>query len=261
MSSSTEAVKESYGWWTSTSRSRMTANRLRSSSAASISRAWVTGVHGSSFSSGRSRPCSAHRLVRSSGARWNEMSSSVTSSSVTRSSITLSDAPASISKRTARPKRRRRSSISRAASRSSASSSSTVRSALRVTRNIQWSTTVMPGNSASRWAAIRSSSRTKRSPSGSPTKRGSVGGTLTRAKRSWACWASYIHTARLSDRLEMYGKGWAGSTPSGVSTGKTRSSNTSSRCLRSSRSSSDHLHSWIPCAAMAGASTSTNRSS
>ena len=42
----------------------------------------------------------------------------------------------------------------------------------------------MPGNSASRCAAITCSRGTKRSPSGTLTKRGSSGGTLTRAKRS-----------------------------------------------------------------------------
>jgi hypothetical protein len=40
--------------------------------------------------------------------------------------------------------------------------------------------------------------------------------------------------ARLSARFEMYGNGWAGSTASGVSTGKMRSSNTSERYCRSS---------------------------
>ena len=41
----------------------------------------------------------------------------------------------------------------------------------------------MPGNSWSRWAAMTCSSGTKRSPSGMTTKRGSSGGTFTRAKR------------------------------------------------------------------------------
>ncbi len=38
-------------------------------------------------------------------------------------------------------------------------------------------------------------------------------------------------TARFSDRLEMYGNGWPGSTASGVSTGKMRCSNTSIEVL------------------------------
>ena len=46
---------------------RMTANRLRSLLGASASRGWVTGTHGSSFRSGRSSRCSAHRPLRSSG--------------------------------------------------------------------------------------------------------------------------------------------------------------------------------------------------
>ena len=41
----------------------------------------------------------------------------------------------------------------------------------------------MPGNSSSRCAAMTCSSGTNRSPSGITTKRGSSGGTLTRAKR------------------------------------------------------------------------------
>ena len=105
------------------------------------------------------------------------------SSSRCSSSRTSSGASASISSRTARPNRRRRSSISTAASRSSASSSSSVRSALRVTRKATVVSISMPGNSWSRWAAITCSSGTKRSPSGMTTKRGSSGGTLTRAKR------------------------------------------------------------------------------
>ena len=83
----------------------------------------------------------------------------------------------------------------------------------------------MPGNSASRCAAITCSSGTKRSPSGSATKRGSSGGTLTRAKRRSPVIGSRTTAARFSDRFEMYGNGCAGSTASGVSTGKMRSSN------------------------------------
>ena len=79
----------------------------------------------------------------------------------------------------------------------------------------------MPGKRASRWALITCSSGTKRSPSGSAAKRGSAGGTLTRATRWSRVDGSATTTARLSDIDEMYGKGCAGSTASGVSTGKT----------------------------------------
>ncbi len=44
---------------------------------------------------------------------------------------------------------------------------------------------------------------TKRSPSGMTTKRGSSGGTLTRAKRRAWVTGSRTITARFSDRLEM----------------------------------------------------------
>ena len=47
--------------------------------------------------------------------------------------------------------------------------------------------------------------------------------------------------ARLSERFEMYGNGCAGSTASGVSTGKMSSSNTASRWLRSAPSRSSQL--------------------
>ena len=48
---------------------------------------------------------------------------------------------------------------------------------------------------------------------------GSSGGTLTRANTVASVLGSAIMTARLSDRPEMNGNGWAGSTTSGVSTG------------------------------------------
>ena len=50
--------------------------------------------------------------------------------------------------------------------------------------------------------------------------RGSSGGTFTRAKCSLPEVGLRTSTARLSERPEMYGKGCAGSTASGVSTGK-----------------------------------------
>ena len=83
----------------------------------------------------------------------------------------------------------------------------------------------MPGNSVSSLAAMSCSSSTKRWASGSSRKRGSSGGTLTRAKRSSPVAESRTVTARFSERFEMYGNGWAGSTASGVSTGKMLSVN------------------------------------
>ena len=53
------------------------------------------------------------------------------------------------------------------------------------------------------------------------TSRGTLLGTLTRANRSVRPSGSRTVTARFSDRPEMYGNGCAGSTASGVSTGKT----------------------------------------
>ena len=79
--------------------------------------------------------------------------------------------------------------------------------------------TSIPGKSSWRWAAITCSRGTKRSPSGMTMKRGSSGGTFTRANRRSPDFGSRTRTARFSDRLEMYGKGWPGSTASGVSTG------------------------------------------
>ena len=73
-----------------------------------------------------------------------------------------------------------------------------------------WSRISIPGKSASSFAAMTCSRGTKRSPSGSTMKRGSSGGTFTRAKRSSPVTPSRTVTARLSDRLEMYGNGCAG---------------------------------------------------
>ena len=60
-----------------------------------------------------------------------------------------------------------------------------------------------PGNRVSRWAAITCSRGTKRSPSGMTTKRGSTGGTLTRAMRRSPVDGSCTSTTRLSERFEM----------------------------------------------------------
>ncbi len=118
----------------------------------------------------------------------------------------------------------------------------------------------IPGNSPSRCAAITCSSGTKRSPSGITTKRGSSGGTFTRANRCSPVSGSRTTTARFSDRFEMYGKGCAGSTASGVRTGKTFASNTSTRYSRSSSSSSSHLENAMPTSSSAGAISLVNSS-
>ena len=82
----------------------------------------------------------------------------------------------------------------------------------------------MPGKRSSRWFEISSSSGRNRtvSPSlGSSTNRGSIGGTLSRANSWRPVRALRMRIARLSERPEMYGNGCAGSTASGISTGKT----------------------------------------
>ena len=58
-----------------------------------------------------------------------------------------------------------------------------------------------------------------------PIRRGSTGGTLMRAKRRSPVSGSRTVTASDSDRSLMYGNGCAGSTASGVSTGKISSKN------------------------------------
>jgi len=89
-------------------------------------------------------------------------------------------------------------------------------------------------------------------------KRGSRGGTLTRAKNSLPVPGLRTTTARLSERPEMYGNGWAGSTASGVSTGKIwRRKNRSSRFFSESESS-PKWRSWMPSSASAGLTSSWN---
>ena len=132
---------------------------------------------------------------------------------------------------------RNRSSESIAWSRSSASASSTASSAVRVTRKANVSTTEWPGKSRWQLAAITCSTGTNRlSPSGE--KRGISGGTLSLANCTWSVSGSRTTTARLRDRLEMYGNGCAGSTARGVSTGKICCSNRSWSSAISSASSS-----------------------
>ena len=91
------------------------------------------------------------------------------------------------------------------------------------------------------------------------TKRGSTSfGTFTRAKLSTPDSGSLSETARLSDRLEMYGNGRPGPTPSGVSAGKICSWKRLSMAARSSSSQSSQVTMLIPCSASAGTITSWN---
>ena len=129
------------------------------------------------------------------------------------------------SSRTGGPNRRRASSRSSACSRSS-SRSSTSMSALRVIRNACCSTISIPGNNIGRKAAMSSSIGRKRtdlsSGSGllSTTNRSTLSGTLTRAKCSPPSSGDLTATARFRLRPLTNGNGCAGSTASGVRTGK-----------------------------------------
>src|SRR6056297_150396 len=220
--------------------------------------AWpaVTGGHASSLRSGRSRSCSSHRQLRSSGDRWNVTSSMVSSSSRTSSSSTSPPMSSDTSRRTALLKRRRRNSISTASSRSSASSSSRVRSALRLTRNGAQSSMIMPTNSRSRRAAISCSTGRNR-PGDTSTSRGKRRGTLSRANRRSPVSGSETLTASDRARSEMYGNGCPGSTANGVSTGNTRSSNHPSSSLRSSVVVSSQEMMSTPAARSSGTRRST----
>ena len=183
--------------------------------------------------------------------------------------------PSAISRRTGGPKRRRSSSFSIAFSRFSASSSSTSTSSLRVTRNVWCSWTTIPGKSVSRCSEMTSSTGTNdigpfsgeaactsgalgRPDASTAMNRGSSGGTLTRAKCSLPVAGLVTTTARFSDSPEMYGNGCAGSTASGVSTGKIcRRKNLRSRSCSLSPSSSQRT-SVMPSCASAGCTCSAN---
>ena len=63
---STEAVNDSYGWWSSRSPARITANTSTGSSSSGGSRrCGTTGTWTGALRSGRSRSTSCHRAVRS----------------------------------------------------------------------------------------------------------------------------------------------------------------------------------------------------
>src|SRR5690606_6277392 len=59
-------------------------------------------------------------------------------------------------------------------------------------------------------------------------------------------------TARFNDNPEMYGKGWAGSTASGVSTGKTWETNHLESTSRSEAESSSQVVIRMPCSFKSG---------
>ena len=135
------------------------------------------------------------------------------------------DIDSETSSRTTSPKRRRRSSTCTASSRSSASSESS-KSASRVTRKSARSWISMPGEQPGEEVRDHGLERQQQ-----PALRRSAGSAAgprapsrgrTAPRRSRGCARS---TPRLSESGEMYGNGWPGPTPSGVSTGKISRSN------------------------------------
>lgn len=90
----------------------------------------------------------------------------------------------------------------------------------------------------------------------SAKKRGTLLGTLIRANSSGPPSFSRTTTARFSDSPEMYGNGCAGSTASGVSTGKICSRNDARIRSRSAGSSSVHRTMRMFSSAIAGAISS-----
>ena len=82
--------------------------------------------------------------------------------------------------------------------------------------------------------------------------RGRSGGTFTLATRSSPLTGSPTLSSKLSERFEMYGNGWPGSTARGVRTGKIWRSKTSTRYSRSSSSSDAQSDSLTPASASAG---------
>ena len=83
-------------------------------------------------------------------------------------------------------------------------------------------------------------------------KRCRIGGTFTLAKCSPSVVGLRTTTARLSESPEMYGNGCAGSTASGVSTGKTLSSKSWPARVCSSAVSSDQRRISMPSLARDG---------
>ncbi len=227
--------------------------------AAAAMRGGVIGTQGRNLRSGRSSLQTSKSPPRSRGPDTVYTSSGPISSSRASRSTSAGGMSSPTSRRATIGERRRCCSTARTAStRSSPSSLSSWKSALRVNRNTCCATTSMPSKRCCRWAAITCSMGTKRSPSGSTTKRLRSGGTLTRAIRSARLARSTTTTMRLSERLEMYGKGCAGSTARGVRTGKIRSSNTRSRKARSASPRLDQSEKRMACASSSGTSPPRN---
>ena len=251
---STLVRKSSYGWCTRMSPARIAAKMSRFSPSSGRRRGRVRGSHAGSRSSGRSMVASDHNEVKSSGGWMRKVSRSPTSRASMRSSTRPSGASSSTSSRTTCPNRRRRSWASTAPSRSS-DSSEIEKSASRVTRNSELSSTSIPGKSRSTWHRMTSSSGTsRRSLTG--RKRGSRGGTLMRAKRISPFTGSRTRSPKLSERPEMYGNGSPGPTASGVSTGYTSRSNCTSTWRRSAGLRSVNDTTSTPFSASSGSSSS-----
>ena len=181
---STLASKLSYGWWTSRSRSAITANmspRGALLEVRSVMRDGVTGCQRWARRSGRERLATCRATERSSVPSTTCTSLWLISSPARSISRSSSGRLAPTSRRTTLPNRRCRSPSSIASRRSSASSSTVSRSASRVTRKRCASRISVPGKRRSMWAVISSSSRIQ-SPSPNCTIRPRMVGTLTRAR-------------------------------------------------------------------------------
>ena len=127
----------------------------------------------------------------------------------------------STSNRTMGANRRSLNSVSIMAKRSSAVSSSNSVFAFRVTLNRSQLSTSISGNRRSRFAIMTCSRGTATRRSSSQRKRGIPfpTGTFTRATNGGRSAVCVMRTSRLRERLEMNGKGWAGSVPWGVTRG------------------------------------------
>ena len=83
-----------------------------------------------------------------------------------------------------------------------------------------------------------------------------IGGTLTRAKKTAPFVGFLTITARLSERPEIYGNGWDGSTAKGVKTGKILSEKILETNLRSSDFKSCQSTISIPAFFISGTNSS-----
>ena len=226
---STTSSNDSYGWCSSTSRSAMT----RKMSSYSCSGGTICGENGSSRSSrSSSRRADGREVGQVQRAvergRRRRARGAAPSAGSSRTSGGVSCA---ISRRTALPRSRRRSSFWIVLSRSSASSSSIDRSKLRVTRKALQPSDAEAGEeladvhgdqvleqhegAAGAGAAGRHLDEA-REHRRAPAPRAKI--VCRRATRSRSLCS---RTARLRLRLRSSGKGWPGSTASGVRTGQT----------------------------------------